>query len=353
MAPEIAPRPYPLYSTTFTTHRLSPLFHSNVILDNAALRQYASQFRDILTGEVLRGVRVGLGADDEILARVGALKTVRWNLLKSEEDWEPGSDETQMNGDDTTNQERGHNGILAEIIYERSTYSAILLHDAEKQGRDEIAGFSHYPLLLTRMPAPLRETFLDFLAATFDTRASVLKLPSHFLAETAEKYLANITSTENGTLDTDPATRVLRTVIKDILITVAFDVPGMTSSLKTMDITIPKDDSWRMIKSGQKLLQVVDGQKNSNVSEVPRPFTRALTHYLDAHLGLKLDNPHVKISRVACGAFVLGTEGKIKLSAPPTVSEDDDVQSRATKALLAGLINLATGGKVVTMVDLT
>jgi hypothetical protein len=353
MAPGNAPRPYPLYNTTFTTHRLSPLFHSNVIVDNTALRQYASQFRDVLTGEVLRGVRVGLGADDEILARVGTLKTVRWNLLRNEEDWEPGADETQINVDDTTIQERGHIGILAEIIYERSTYSAILLHDAEKQGGDEIAGFSNYPLMLTRMPAPLRETFLDFLAATFDTRASVLKLPSNFLAETAEMYLANIISTENGALDTEPATRVLRTILKDILVTLAFDVPGMTSSLKTMDITISRDDSWRMIQSGRKLLQVVDGHKDGNNTKVPRPFTRALKQYVHAHLGLKLDDPRVKISRVACGAFVLGTEGKIKLSTLPPVSEDDDVQRKATKALLAGLIDLATGGKVVTMVDLT
>ena len=137
------------------------------------------------------------------------------------------------------------------------------------------------------------------------------------------------------------------------MITLAFDVPGMTSSLKTIDITISKDDSWSMIKSGQNLLEVVDGQKNSVNAKVPRPFTRALTHYVDAHLSLKLDDPRVKISRVACGAFVLGTEGKIKLSTPPSVSDDDDVQSRATKALLAGLIDLATGGKVVAMVDLT
>jgi len=353
MAPENVPRPYPLYSTTFTTHRLSPLFHSNVTVNNTALRQYATQFRDVLTGEVLRGVRVGLGADEEILARVGALKTVRWNLLRNEEDWEPGADETQINGDDTTIQERGHIGILAEIVYEKSTYSAILLHDTEKQEVGDIAGFSHYPLLLTRMPGPLRETFLDFLAATFDTRASVLKLPSHFLAQTAEMYLANIMSTENGTLDAEPSSRVLRTVIKDILITLTFDVPNMTSSLKTMDITISKDDSWHMIQSGRKLLQVIDGQENGNNAKVPRPFTRALKQYVDAHLGLKLDDPRVKISRVACGAFVLGTEGKIKLSTPSTVLDEDDVQSKATKALVAGLIDLATGGKIVTMVDLT
>lgn len=351
MAPEIPARPYPLYSTTFTVHRLSPLFHSNATLDSVALRQYASQLRDILTGEVLRGVRVGLAVDEDALSRVGALKTVKWSLLRNEEDWEPGIDESQMDNNDTIILESGHAGIFVEISYEKSTFSALLLHDTTKYRQNEVAGFSHYPLLLVRMPGPLRETFLNFLAATFDTRASVLKLPSHFLADTAEKYLANITSGENGPLDTEPATRVLRTIIKDILITLTFDVPRVASSLKTMDITIPKDDSWRMIKCGQRLLHVDNSQQSG--SKIPRPFTRALTHYVDAHLGLKLDDPHVKISRVACGAFVLGTEGKIKLSAPPAVSDDVDLQSQATKALLAGLIDLATGGKVISMVDLT
>src|ERR1700730_8924490 len=101
MASEVTGRPYPLYSGTFIVHRVSPLFHSNITLDNAALRQYASQFRDVLTGEVLRGVRVGLAADEETLARVGALKNVQWSLLRNEEDWEPGIDESQMNGNDT------------------------------------------------------------------------------------------------------------------------------------------------------------------------------------------------------------------------------------------------------------
>lgn len=351
MAPEITGRPYPLYSTTFTVHRLSPLFHNNITLDSAALRQYAFQFRDVLTGEVLRGVRVGLAADEDALARVGALKNVQWSLLKNEEDWEPGVDESQMDGNDTKIQERGHAGIMVEINYEKSTYSALLLHDAAKHGQNEIAGFSHYPLLLTRMPGPLRETFLNFLAATFDTRASVLKLPSHFLVDTAEEYLKNITSGENGPLDAEPATRILRAIIKEIVVMLTFDVPSMTSSLKAMEFTIPKDHIWRFTKCGQLLLQVDGTQKEGY--KVPRPCTRALTHYADAILGLNLDNPQLKISRVACGAFVLGTEGKIKLSAPPAIPDEDDVQSKATKALLASLIDLATGGKAVTMVDLT
>jgi hypothetical protein len=353
MAQDVAPRPYPLYSTTFTVHRLSPLFHNDVTFDNPTLRHFASQFRDILTGEVLRGVRVGLATDDEALARIGALKTVRWSLLKDEDDWEGAVDETQMDVDDTTIQEGNHIGMIMEVTYEKAAYSAIILHHVKRLDEIETPGFSHYPLLLTRMPGPLRETFLDFLATTFDTRASILKLPSQFLAETAEKYLANITGTENGPMDSAAATRGLRMIIKDILITISFDVPGLSSSLKALDITIPKDQSWRMITQGRKLIESANGQPNTTTPKSSRPFTKALTQYIDAHLALKLDDPHVKISRVACGAFVLGTEGKIKLSTPASVSDDDDLQRKATKALIAGLVDLATGGKTVTMIDLS
>jgi hypothetical protein len=344
-------RHYPLYATTFTTHRLSPLFHSNVAFDNPTLRDYASRFRDILTGEVLRGVRVGLVAEEEALARVGALKTVQWSLLKHEEDWEEGN-ETQVTADDTTIQDTNRAGILVEVTYEKATYSAILLQDTRRPKENETPGFSHYPLLLTRMQGSLREAFLDFLSTTFDTRASVLKLSSQFLAEEAEKYLANIVSDENAAVDSVTATRALRTIIKDILLTLSFDVPSISSSLRAMDITISKEDTWHMIQRGQKLWQVENEQPKRG-SKSPRPFTRALRQYVDRHMGLQLDNPSVKISRVACGAFILGTEGKIKLSVPPNVDDGEDLQRKATKTLVANLIDLAIGGKVTTLIDLT
>ena len=345
-------RPYPLYATTFTAHRLSPLFHSDVTFDNPTLRHYASQFRDILAGEVLRGVRVGLIVDEEALSRVGALKTVQWSLLKDEESWEEESNANQVTVDDTTIQDISHAGILVEVKYEKATYSAILLQDIIRPNHNETPGFSHYPLLLTRMQGSLREAFLDFLSTTFDTRASILKLPSRFLAETAEKYLANVTNSETGEMDSVAATRSLRTIIKDILITLSFDVPGISSSLRAIDITISKEDSWRMILRGQKLLQI-ESQPANKTPKPHRPFTRALKQYVDRHMGLQLDNPNVKISRVACGAFVLGTEGKIKLSTPPQIEDGEDLQRKATKTLVTDLIHLATGGKVATMIDLT
>src|SRR6187402_2061806 len=100
MAPEDPTQIYPLYNTTFSLHRLSPLYTgSNVPLNNTTLRQHAKRFRDLLAGEVLRGVRVGLGPEDDTLARVGALQTVTWRLLSEEEAWSV-EDETQLANDD-------------------------------------------------------------------------------------------------------------------------------------------------------------------------------------------------------------------------------------------------------------
>jgi hypothetical protein len=311
---------YPLYGTTFTVHRLSPLFCGRIVLDNPTLAEYASAFRDLLAGEVLRGVRVGLASDDDILARIGGLQSVRWTILEKEEDWQ---NQTQLKGDD----ERSRRGILVDITYERASYAAIIVHDADAQ---EVSGFLNYPLLLTRMPGPLRETFLDFITTTFDTRVSVMKLSSQFLVSSLEGYLDNITTGEDGPLNTDAANIALRSIVKSLLVTLAFDVPGITLSLKNVDVTISQEDTYGMITRGRKLV----GNGNTG-----GPFTAALRHYLDAHLALDINNDHVSISKIACAAFVLGTEGKIKLLGS---LDEGSLQFKATSVLVQRLIENAS-----------
>lgn len=322
------PPPYPLYSTSFLLYRLSPLFLDAVNFDDNSLRQYASQFRDILVGDVLRGVRVGLAADDEPLARVGALRNVSWKHLGTEEAWRSETDGGVHRPDEP---EQRHLGIFVQITYEKVTYSAILLWDREKE--DE-ASFAHYPLILTRMPTTLRQTFLHFLSRTFDTRASLMKLPSQFLTEILEKYLSDLTTSGNGP---DPSTQEsTESIIKDILITVSFEIPGGSSSLKTIDITIPKDDVWPMIVRGRKLQQINQSAANSTNSD--RPFTMALSHYIRGHLGLNLEHNYVNFSKISCGAFVIGMEGRVKIFPP---RGGDDIQERATKTLLESLVRAA------------
>jgi hypothetical protein len=157
MAPEDPSQVYPLYNTTFSLHRLSPLHTgSNEPLSNSRLRGLARQFRDILAGEVLRGVRVGLGQEDDALARVGALQTVTWRLLPEEETWSA-EDETQLANDDTTMSLAVCRGMIVTVTYEKMSYKAILLRDERGDYpdasmvtvREETDGFQHFPLLLS------------------------------------------------------------------------------------------------------------------------------------------------------------------------------------------------------------
>lgn len=338
MAPEDPNRQYPLYNTTFTLHRASPLFTpKDTLLTNVTLQQYARRFRDILAGEVLRGVRVGLAQEDDMLARVGALQTVTWRLLLEEEAWN-GEDETQMEGN-TTISLAASRGMIVTITYEKIAYRAILLREEMASGEDTTMidagdaeeGSQRFPLLLVKMPGPLREVFVDFLTMTFDCRVSGLHLSGHYLVDTFEKYVSDLSVGEDGdVLDQAQFSQVLRPIIKETAIYIGFDIPGASGSLKTIDIQIAREDLPLMISKGKSL----NGES---------PFFDALTSYIKSHLALNLKNDKVKIVRIACGAFVLGEEGKMKLTQPLNINTGDNPQSQATRRLVNDLVKTAVG----------
>jgi len=347
MAPEaLNTSQYPLLSTSFTAHRVSPLYQGDAPLDNPTLSHYASQFRDLLTGEVLRGVRVGLATNEDGLSRAGALRSVQWSQLKDEEDWQNENNESQLPADEMILNAQDHRGLLMNIAYEKATYFGLLMKSErvgdESSAEDEEEGFARYPLLLTRMPRALRATFLDFLAATFDTRASALKLPSQFLTNSLERYLSDLTTSEDGSVDAQKASKTLRTIIRDLLVTVSFSTPGDKSSLKSMDILVNRDDLFRMMTRGRKL-QEINRRSNTTAPKLDKPFTTSLAHYIDGHLAMNLNHDLVSITKIACGAFVLGAEGKVKLFPPASVGDEDDVQTKATKNMVSELIKFASG----------
>lgn len=344
MAPESPNQQYPLYNTTFSLYRISSLFTSSSLpLNDVALHQHARRFRDILAGEVLRGVRVGLGPEDNVLARVGALHTVTWKLLPEEEAWAV-EDETDIGNDDTTISLAINRGMLVTVTYEKMAYRAILLR-ARQEGRvDETVdsamgehdGFQHFPLLLSKMPGPLRETFVDYLSTTFDARVSALRLSSTHLTDTFEKYLSDISIGEDGeVLDVAERSRSLRNVIKETAVFLSFDLPDASASLKTIDIQIAREDLPRIITIGKQIGKQGPGGN---------PFLDALTIYIKAHLALNIADERVKIVRIACGAFVLGGEGRVKITQPLNASDGDSPQSRATRRLVNDLISVASGG---------
>ncbi|KAG4025556.1 hypothetical protein MFRU_055g00290 [Monilinia fructicola] len=333
MAPQAGSQ-YLIYNTTFTLHRASPFYIGEKTLSDVNLQIHARRFRDILAGDVLRGVRVGLGSEDDTLARVGALQKVVWKNFTVDSDW--AIKDTTGEALDVSESETTHNrGILVEVNYEKANYSAILLRATPGDGADdsillppnEESGFLRLPLILTRMPLSLKETFIQYISQTFDSRVSPLKLEASELTKAFEQYISN---SDNEDATTEERQVGIQKVIKEIQISVGFDIPGGSATLKTIDIHIAREDLPRMLARGKK------------ITKDETPFMAALKSYIKAHLALDLGHEKVKIVRIACGAFVLG-EGRLKLTQPSSAEHEDGRQHQATRQLINDLINVASG----------
>ncbi|EYE90233.1 uncharacterized protein EURHEDRAFT_437912, partial [Aspergillus ruber CBS 135680] len=299
--------PHHLLNTSWTLHRLSPLHHDKEfqsLLDNpTALNTYAARLRDLLTGDVLSGlqsgVQTGLGAggvaEDDTLSKTGVLKSCIWEAI-------PQFDDT------FTCEGYGQTGILITLSYETTTYKAALLASPDSNAHATSAprkGLTPLPLLLTRLPTPPRQTLLTFLSTTFDTYISPLRLPAPFMCSGLDTYVTTFLS--SGARD---AAGILENVVRDVQLTVTFS-GSVAPSLRSMGVGVPRGMIGGFLcgngGGGEGFLGRIEG-------------------YLEAHLAMKLDlstagnrnglaKQHVRVSKIACGGFVVGSEGRMKLSA--------------------------------------
>lgn len=202
-------------------------------------------------------------------------------------------------------------GVIIEITYEKASYTAILLRDINGSVDEGEGGFTHLPLLLTRLPPPLRATLLDFLATRFDTRASPLHLPSPFLKKALGGYIDVLVA---GGGD-------VKTAVRDVVISLAFPperAPGGAvegGGLKIIDLTIPRDDLAGFLDRGRNTPNTTT-TANAAKDTPNHPLWTALRTYTTAHLALDLSHPSVSVIKIACGAFVMAGEGRVKISAP-------------------------------------
>ncbi|OJD11639.1 hypothetical protein AJ78_07633 [Emergomyces pasteurianus Ep9510] len=381
-----------LFTTSWTLHRLAPLYHGKeceTLLDNPqGLKLYATRLRDHLRGDAFRGVQVGVegvGALDDAISRAGHLKSCKWDVLPTWSHWneeqslleDPGQAASIIAPEVSA-------GILVTLEYENITYKAAMLtgpdgyHDSRKD-------VTFLPLLLTRLPNSLRQIFISFLSTSFDTRCSILRITSSFLCETFENYLSILNRATSSRA-------FIETVIKETQCTLRFP-PPISPALKSLDVLIPRESLSSFFTHGTKILTEQKrnqlnqarnrGKKRSHIdtttptSENERPstpFLAALAAYFDANLAMKLDisdlskdhtdaqAPRVRLSKISCGAFVLGSEGRMKLLANPgrvipfddvdVADEDDDPDSRETRLvwranemLLRALVARSVGGQ--------
>lgn len=342
--------PWQLFNTSWTLHKLSPLHHGKdfeTLLDNpAALNAYATRLRDQLTGDVLAGLHANLmTTGDDALAKTGALKGCLWQPIST------GS------GSSSRRAAASFPGILVTLEYENITYKAALLADAEALSRADVQreGSTFLPLLLTKFPSALRHTFITFLSSNFDTYCSNLRLPSPFLCAGLESFMDELRSASTSSA----ANETVEEVIRELQLTLAFS-PSIAPALRSLNVSIARASLAGFLRDDS-------GKSKRTLREKLRsPLIGNLTSYLETHLAMKLDldgssqskvaRQHVRLSKVACAAFVLGSEGRVKLVVARPADDEDPDQARdeqrppallASETLLRMVIRKATIGDQV------
>lgn len=341
---------FKFFNTTFSTFRASPLYTAQNALTPAGLQTLSRRLRDTLVGDVVRGVQVGLEGD-ATLGRLGALERVEWRecslgtLLPTLADTEAEAEAEAEGGAGNEGRRRRGGGIrrgrareprprkaprllCLELEYERATFHALMLPSLDDRAQEEmesgdgdepsglrkppswtqtIAGsgdqvrvhdeedanknedFAHFPLLLTRMPAPLRAVLVDFLSTTFDCRISPLHLGTRTLVRSWERWIE-----ESGVTRTSSRRRVLN---KDVALTLGFhlaqpqapsattmatsgasapneqqhsDPPAPPLGLKTIDVIVPADEVHRFLRVGQKPT-ILPSSHTNNRKNLKRP----------------------------------------------------------------------------------
>ncbi|KAJ5861805.1 uncharacterized protein N7529_009115 [Penicillium soppii] len=311
--------PRQLFNVSWTIHRLSPLHHGKdceSLLDNqVALKTYATRLRDHLTGDVLAGIQASTGAaDDDALSKTGALKNCLWHPISLQSSL---GDETPRSWDTS------FSGILVILEYENITYKAALLAETSATS-NERKGSTSLPLLLTRFPTALRQTFLAFLSANFDTYVSPLRLPSSFLCAGLETYLDALRS-QPGAAET------VEDVVKELQLTLSFS-PSIAPALRSLNVNLSRTALADFLRESRP------APKRTLKQKLRSPLIANLTSYLETHLAMNVDldgssneasKKHVRLSKVTCAAFVLGGEGRVKLVVAADKDGGDDSAERA------------------------
>jgi hypothetical protein len=367
----------PFFNTTFSTHRVSPLYVGPEQLTTPRLETLARRLRDTLVGDVVRGIQIGLESTDTPSGQVGPLKSVklRWfraNTVLGDEVGGAGHDVEDSVWDSLAESQK--QGLWIEILHENAAYIALLLPSvgdaakrtvptwqmqpggqAESHSNVEESHFIHLPLLLLRMPLPLKNVIGEWLSVTFDCRVSKLALGTRTLVHVWEDWIRTVGVRSNG---------------PDFVITLAFNAPlpdpgideeegeskkvgdsaeDTKPGLRSVDITIQPQDLRRFVRAGKGLTQRPkvgsgaswendvrqrrrlaggnsdDGwawlSRESGTAASSQPFTDALARYLDHHLALNLFHPSVRIVQISCGGFVLAS-GRLKVVRQGDISDD-------------------------------
>ncbi|KAL6860713.1 hypothetical protein ACO1O0_004747 [Amphichorda felina] len=361
----------PFFNTTFSTHRVSPLYIGSEKLTPPRLEVLGRRLRDTLVGDVVRGIQIGLESTDTPAGQVGALRSVKLRWFRANtvlgDEVNGGND----GGDDDdiwdSLSESQKQGLWIEIRHENAAYIALLLpgvgikdnskaatwkmqpDKAPSQPNANVSHFVHLPLLLLRMPLPLKHVIGEWLSTTFDCRVSKLALGTKTIVNVWEDWIRTVGIRSKGA---------------DFVVTLAFNAPlpdpsvevnpdadaedngeESKSGLRSLDITIQPQDLRRFVRAGKGLARrprstgaswesdvrerrrLAGGNSDdgwawlSAADAASQPFMDALARYLDHHLALNVFHPSVRVVQVSCGGYILASS-RLKIVRQGDMSDD-------------------------------
>jgi hypothetical protein len=239
--------------------------------------------------------------------------------------------------------------------------------------------FLSLPLLLARMPPPLKAIVNEFLSTTFDCRVSPMRLGTRSLVGIWEAWIKSAGLPSRGPLS------------RDLVLSLGFYVPPSEPrpaqpskeetaaeqhqplGLKSVDVIIPTAELRRFADAGERVAATQDkeaaspagwgwegnpkkrrklagrlyeegwewrakSQEDGGLAS-HQPFTEALACYLKKHLALNLFHPGVRAIKIACGGFAM-SESRLKLFAPADsrVGEDEGSPAPAHKGAVLELL---------------
>jgi len=172
-SPSPPPPTSKVHNTSFTLTRLTPLYSFNP----ARLPHYARELRDIVRGDVLRGVQISTAASDR--AKSTLVRSCEWTI-------ESGLLPTEQ-----------FDSVMIKIIWEDgSTFTAFMIpnytmfeHMSLRKRKRDGEDFTSLPLLLTKGPQVVTQQLINYIATRFDVKASEVSLPADLLAECLQGYL--------------------------------------------------------------------------------------------------------------------------------------------------------------------
>jgi hypothetical protein len=171
-----------LHNTSFNLTRLTPLYSFNT----TRLQHYAREFRDIVRGDVLRGVIVSAQPSDK--AKSALIRSCEWtiqnDLIPTETfdslviklQWEDGS------------------VFLAILLPNFTSSTKTVSLGKRKRGSSTESGteFTPLPLLMIRGPQLVSQQLITYLTTRFDCRATELKIPASVLGDCLQGYLERV-----------------------------------------------------------------------------------------------------------------------------------------------------------------